>query len=71
MSKSFFKRKFFIVRFGGNDIVKFENNKSSKADVLSQAISFATQLHKVSNVPHEISVLSTESDTELLYLERV
>lgn len=71
MSKPFFKKNFFIVRYCSKDVIKFEVTKKVKADALSQSISFATQLHKVSNVPHEISVYSTESDTELLYLERV
>ena len=69
MGKSFWKRNFFVVRFCGKEIVKFEDKKKSNA--MDSAISFATQLHKVSNVPHEISVYSMESDTELLFLERV
>lgn len=71
MHKPFWKKNFFIVRYCSKDILKFEVTANVKADALSQSISFATHLHKVSNVPHEISVYSTESDTELLYLERV
>lgn len=71
MKRPFFKRNFFIVRFCGKEIVKFEVSNKDKPDAMEQAISFATQLHKVSNVPHEISVYSTESDNELLFLERV